>query len=384
MEKLMKDVAKKIVWSMNMKRGESLRISAGLHEQELVEEMIILAMKQGIDVTTALGSDNLSKRVYSEVPTEKLRKTSKLSMKIVEALNNHVAIERLKDPRVAESFPPKKIAAVRESAEPVSKLIEKYNIKTCFVGYPTEEMAEKLGVKFSLLKKFILNGMLIKHNDLTKKADFIRNCLKGAKYAHAYDEYGTDLKILVKGRRPLLDDGLIGDEDIKNKDLHGNLPCGEIFLAPVETYAEGILVSPKRADSFTGKMIENITLVFENGKLNIKKTKAEKNEKALKTTLKSCINIDKKMHKVVRTTNIAELGIGLNPVIDQIIGYLLTDEKIGGTIHVALGENKRFPGGKSESCLHWDFITNKGVNLEAIYQSGKKKMILDKGKPCFS
>ena len=144
-----------------------------------------------------------------------------------------------------------------------------------------------------------------------------------------------------------------------------------------------MLVSPKRTDQFTGKMIEDIRLVFERGKLNLKKTTAEKNEKALKTTLKNCMAVDRKLYKTIRTINVAELGIGMNPVINKIIGYLLTDEKIGGTIHVAVGENNRFPGGKSRSCLHWDFISNKGVNLETIYQNKKAKTLIENGKCCY-
>jgi aminopeptidase len=377
-----KKIARRVIWGMNMKNGESLLLRGGSHEQELMEEMAITAMKQGNDVMTGMGSDNLAERVYSEIPLHYFKKTSKLSLKLMEAVNNYVGIERLKDPRVAEKFPPKKIAASQQANEPIQKNIEKYKIKTCVVGYPTKEMAAKLNIKFSLLEKFIFNGMLISYKDLMKKANFLYKNLVNADYAHAYDEYGTDLRLRIKGRRPLVDDGFISNTDIKNKDLHSNLPCGEIFLAPMETYGKGVLVSPKRTDVYTGKMIENIKLVFEKGRLNLKKTSAEKNEKALKTTLKNSMSVDRKLYKKVRTINVAELGIGMNPVIDKIIGYLLTDEKIGGTIHVAIGENYRFPSGRSHSCLHWDFISNKGINLSAI-TGGKEKIIIENGKCCF-
>lgn len=377
-----KKIARRVIWGMNMKKGESLFLRGGSHEQELIEEMAITAMKQGNDVMTGMGSDELAKRVYSEIPMPYIKRTSKLSMKLMEALNNYVGIEKLKDPRIAEKFPPKKIAASQQANEPIQKKIEKYKIKTCVVGYPTKEMAGKLNIKFALLEKFILNGMLISYKDLMKKAGFLYKNLVNAEYVRAYDEYGTDLKLRVKNRRPLVDDGFISNADIKNGDLHSNLPCGELFLAPVETYGEGVLVSPKRTDVYTGKMIENIRLVFEKGRLNLKKTRAEKNERALKTTLKNSMAVDRKLYKKVRTINVAELGIGMNPVIDKIIGYLLSDEKIGGTIHVAIGENYRFPNGRSRSCLHWDFISNKGINLSAV--SGKKeKIIIENGKCCF-
>ena len=123
-------------------------------------------------------------------------------------------------------------------------------------------------------------------------------------------------------------------------------------------------------------MIENIKLVFENGRLNLKKTTAEKNEKALKTTIKNCINVDRKIHKKVRTTNIAELGMGLNPIIDKIIGYLICDEKIGGTIHLAVGLGFPEAGGHNESGLHWDMICDMSeaevaIDGELFYKNGK-------------
>lgn len=380
---LRKKIAQRVVWSMNMKKGESVLFKGGAHEQELIEEMVILAGKQGNDVITSMGSDNLVKRVYNEIPINYMRKTSKISVGLMKVLNNYVGIERLKDPRVAEKFPPKKIAAAQEAGKPIDKLIEKRKIKTCFVGYPTKEMASKLGVSYPLLEKFILKGMLIRYKDLMKKANFLYRNLVNADYAHVYDEHGSNLWLRIKNRRPLIDDGLISNSDIKNNDLHGNLPCGEIFLAPLETYGHGVLISPKRTDVYTGKMIENIKLVFEKGRLNLNKTHAEKNEAALKTTLKNCLAVDKKSYKTIRTINVAELGIGMNPVIDKIIGYLLTDEKIGGTIHVAIGENYRFPCGKSHSCLHWDFISNKGVNLSVI-SNKKEKIIIENGKCCFN
>lgn len=379
---LRKKIAARIVWGMNMKEGEAMILRGGSHEQELLEEIILTAMKQGNDVITTMSSDDLSKRVYNEIPVKYMKRPSKISLKLAETINNYVAIEKLKDPRVAETFPPKKIAASQEGGEPVHKKMEKLGVKTCLVGYPTKEMASKLNVSFALLRKFIFNGMLISYKDLMKKSAFLHKNLMAADYVHLSDEYGTDLKIRIMGRRPLTDDGFISDMDIKHRDLHSNLPCGETFMAPVETYGSGVLISPKRTDVYTGRMIENIKLVFENGRLNLNKTTAEKNEKAMKTTIKNCIAVDRKLKKTMRTTNIAELGIGLNPVINTIIGYLLTDEKIGGTVHVAIGENYRFPDGKSQSCLHWDFISNKGITLDIIYPNKKEKTLIEKGKCC--
>ena len=118
-------------------------------------------------------------------------------------------------------------------------------------------------------------------------------------------------------------------------------------------------------------------MVFENGRLNLQKTAAEKNEKYLKRTIKISSEIDRKNEKVIRTTHFAELGIGTNPVINEIIGYLLTDEKIGGTIHLALGMAYKKGGGRNNSILHWDMIKDLR-NDGAVYIDGK--LLEKKGK----
>jgi len=90
---------------------------------------------------------------------------------------------------------------------------------------------------------------------------------------------------------------------------------------------------------------------------------------------KKSIEIDKKEEEV-RTTNIAELGIGCNPAIDKAIGYILTDEKLGGSVHVAFGSNFSY-GGTSKSSMHWDFVTHPSATIE-IVDTGK--VIMKDGK----
>ncbi len=379
---LKEKLAKHIINSMNMKQGETLMIKGGLHEQELVEELTLLALEQGVDVFFSTRSDKFYRAVYDRVPAKFLSSPSKLSLKLVDVLNNYIVLEYPKDPKIDENIPHKKMSAAIAGSQAISKKMDRKGVKWCYVGYPSKELAKSLGVGLALLKRFIFDGILVDKELLIKESKFLVETLRNATHVHITDEFGTDLKLKIGNRRINVDDGFIGDDDIRNKDVGGNLPAGEVFIAPIETYGEGVLVSPKRTDKFTGKMIENIRLVFNKGKLNMKKTTAEKNEKLLKKTIKKSIEIDRRHYKRIRTTNVAELGIGLNPIIDKIIGYLLTDEKIGGTIHVALGKNNMY-GGTSDSSLHWDFVTHRGVTLNAIYPSGREKLLIDKGKFCY-
>ena len=92
-------------------------------------------------------------------------------------------------------------------------------------------------------------------------------------------------------------------------------------------------------------------------------------------SFKQCLKIDEN-EKTVRTTNIAEIGIGCNPAIDRAIGYILTDEKLSGSVHVAFGSNLGY-GGTSKSSIHWDFVTDPSVTVE---DTEKKEVLIQDGK----
>ncbi len=378
---LTKKMARRIVWAMNMKPGETLSVRGGTHEQELVEEIALIAMEQGVSVSLSTSSDYFAQNFYKRTPLKYLRQTPKLSMKIIEALDNTIGLERPKDPRVLSNIPHERIGAAIEGGQAVSKKMDRYSIKWCFVGFPSHELAAQLGVPYSKLKRFIVDAMLMDYKRLVEKAGKIRKRLENAEYVRITDEHGSNLTLKLVNRKILIDDGYISDEDKRHGDVGLNLPAGEVFTTPLETYAEGVLVSPKRRDLYTEKMVEDIKLVFEKGRLNMNKSCAEKNWEAMKKSIRHSMAIDRKNFKTLRTTNVAELGIGLNPIITEIIGYLLTDEKVGGTVHVAIGKNKtKSYGGRSNSSIHWDFTTHKGVTLEVTDMNKRTVPILEKGR----
>jgi len=106
---------------------------------------------------------------------------------------------------------------------------------------------------------------------------------------------------------------------------------------------------------------------------------ASKNLDALVSSFKECEQLDKAKFDPVRTMNLAELGIGYNPNIKKAIGYILTDEKVTGTVHVAFGLNMGY-GGNSDSTMHWDFVTAPGVNIEVDRLDGKTVQVMEKGR----
>ena len=121
------------------------------------------------------------------------------------------------------------------------------------------------------------------------------------------------------------------------------MPDGEVFTSAVENSVNGFICYTYPA-LYLGKEFHNVRLEFKDGK--VVTATAEKNEEALNKIL----DVDK------GGRFIGELGIGNNFAISRFTKDILFDEKIGGSIHIALGAGYEETGSKNKSALHWDMI----------------------------
>ena len=164
---------------------------------------------------------------------------------------------------------------------------------------------------------------------------------------------GTNVEFYTKGRK------WIGDDGIYTKKLaFGNLPAGEIFIAPLEGKTNGTIVVDASVGGI-GKIDKNIEIIVKNG--FIEDMQGGKIASQFKKLLKN------KLYK-----NIAEIGIGTNYKA-KITGNVLEDEKVMGTCHIAFGNNKHF-GGKVDVPFHVDVVIKKPT----IYADGV--LIMKDGK----
>jgi aminopeptidase len=138
----------------------------------------------------------------------------------------------------------------------------------------------------------------------------------------------TDLTLRLRGRRGAIDDG------------HLNVPGGEVFYCPMEDSAQGEIAF----DLPSGRAVEGVRLVFEAG--GVVQATAERGEDQLEKALAT----DEGARRV------GELGLGCNEGITRHLRNVLFDEKMAGTIHVALGAAIPLIGGRNESALHWDLV----------------------------
>jgi aminopeptidase len=248
-----------------------------------------------------------------------------------------------------------------------------------YMGWATEGMAKMYNVSLSELEKLVIGGCNIDYEKLKADCEHVMKVLTNARYVHVTDPNGTDFRLDIGGRRLNPDDGLLTIEKIAVGDLGGNLPAGEVFVAPVETYGEGTIYCPLTVDDLTrGTIIEGVILKFKDGTLIPDECTAKKNQHVLRDTLHKMVENDMQKYDAPNALKVAELGIGLNPVIDHAIGYILTDEKIGGSVHVAFGRSDMY-GGNVASNMHWDFVTAPDVTLEVEYKDGSKKLLMTDG-----
>ena len=227
-----------------------------------------------------------------------------------------------------------------------------------------ENKLAKLGHMPGINEEMMLNSVNVDFAEMKSTAEKVINILNGVKRLHITTEKGTDLLLGVGGRIFIEDIGVKPGEDC-------NLPCGEVYCAPLETEADGVIVF----DASIGDIgVLNYPLKVYVSKGRITKFESEDNE------------LVKKINTIQNVDNdamiIGELGIGVNPGA-SITGNMLEDEKSLGTAHIAFGNNADFTGGgNNHSKIHRDYLFYKPT-IEAYYPDGSSKLLMKNGEFVF-
>ncbi len=210
-----------------------------------------------------------------------------------------------------------------------------------------------------LFERYMLTGaMNVDYNKVEALSLSVKEKLDGAEAVYITSPNGTNLKLVVKEREFIADTGIL-----TSPGAFGNLPAGEVFVAPQEGLTEGKLVIEYGPDE--GKLPAPLEVFIEGGM-----AREIVGEGELKNMLESKFEEDE------RCRNIAELGIGTNAGATHVEN-ILEAEKILGTIHIAFGDNSSF-GGKVKAPFHEDFVVfSPTVKVEKegevfyLHQSGK-------------
>jgi len=205
------------------------------------------------------------------------------------------------------------------------------------------EAGARVGTMPSVTREVMEGAMPADYSEVAERADALLEAFEGVEEVRIESDAGTDLTLEVGERDWHPDDGICHEAGCVT-----NLPAGEVYIAP--TGGEGTLV----VDGFfagLGKLDESVRIEFEDGR----------------ATKVSHDGLRKKMDAVGDCgRNLAELGVGVNSAA-TLIGNVLQDEKVAGTIHVAVGDSSGF-GGDVECDLHLDGV----VEEPRLYADGER------------
>jgi leucyl aminopeptidase (aminopeptidase T) len=174
---------------------------------------------------------------------------------------------------------------------------------------------------------------------------------------------GTDVTLDLQGRR------FVTDVKITETEKGCNLPCGEVFCAPVEDGADGVVVADGSIGG-EGPPPSPVTLEVKAGRV----TNVSCADPQWRNRITELLDTD----SGART--IAELGIGLNPKA-RLVGIMLEDEKAYRTAHIAFGDNIGFPGGVSKSTTHIDYLVHRPT-IVARFDDATERTIVEDGDLC--
>ena len=227
--------------------------------------------------------------------------------------------------------------------------------------FPTQAYADDAGMSLNDFEDYVYSVTFSDTDDpvgewkkMREEQQHLVDWLKGKKTVQVRGPH-ADLSLSIEGRTFI------------NSDGKQNMPSGEIFTGPVEDSVNG-WVRFTHPCILTGKEVNGVELHFEDGK--VVKASAEKNEDFLLSRL----DMDQ------GSRYLGEFAIGTNYKINRFIKKILFDEKIGGTIHMALGQGYPITGSLNKSAIHWDMICDMRdggqilVDGELFYDAGEFKI----------
>lgn len=354
--------AKQIVAeSMRISKDESVYIAAVREALDLAEAIAVECDMVGAKPLITTFSDNYMKKSLTKPQEKYVETTPKHMLSAYESTDVYIGLGK---PALSE-VPVPRIGAWRRSRKPISDKMDEKKIRWVGITYPTLGRAKESEMPLKKFRDIVLSSLDIDYEKLAEKGRNIVNKVSGAAKVRVTSGKGTSIQFQVKGRKWIIDDGIISPEDVKLGDVGLNLPCGEVFVCPLEESAEGTVFFDVPTDYFGHKMT-GLKLEFKHGK--IVSFDAEKGKKEFADVLAAATGDKDK---------IAEFAIGLNPKA-QFIHDILVDEKVLGTIHIAIGNNKGPAyGGKNDSSIHWDFIMTRPtveVDGKTIMEDGKLKV----------
>ncbi|MEK9184836.1 MAG: aminopeptidase [Patescibacteria group bacterium] len=319
-------------YSVAVKPGEKVIIFGGTEAIPFLVELYKEIILQKAIPIVRVNLPDVDDFYYKHATKDQIEYFPKYWMDTVKQADKYIGVDTELNTKQLTNVDSKKITARQKVTHPISDYIvnTRDKIKRCTIGFPCYALAQDAEMSLNEYENFVYQSCLQDWKKLGKQLDKVKNKFEKGNFVHLIGD-GVDLKFSIKGKNAVADKG------------EENMPGGEVFMAPVRESLNGWIKFDYPAIR-SGKEVTDILLKFENGK--VVESSASKNEDFLKEMLATDKN----------SSHVGEFVIGCNPRINKFTKNLLFDEKIGGTIHLALGMAYKDNGGGNDSAIHWDIV----------------------------
>ena len=345
-----------VSYSLELERGQILRVDVPPVAAPLAVELYRAALRAGGHPYANVELEQLPEILVKKGNDDQLEFLSPIAAAEIEFVDAIVTVWAESNTRALSRVPPERhqrlIASSRRLAKRRWERIAAGELRWCGVVFPTAAHAQDAEMSLDEYEQFVFRACHVEgtedpvahwngvSDELNRRAEALGEAreirIVGA---------DTDLRLGVEGRKWQPADGRY------------NMPDGEVYTSPHEAATEGEIRFTFPA-LFRGREVEDIRLCFEGGKVV-----AAEADRGLEF-LEALLEVDDGARRL------GEVAFGLNYEIDRFTNNTLFDEKIGGTMHVALGSAFEELGGRNTSALHWDLVCDLRADGE-VYADGE-------------
>ena len=277
----------------------------------------------------------LAEDFYRHAPDELLDSFPPQDLAEMEGADAYLRIDAPENTRALTGIDPATIARAGRARQPIQEV--RLGKRWCGTLWPTPALAQDAGMSDDDYAAFVNRALFLDRPDpiaawreLSERQQHLVERLNTTKEIRI-EAPGTDLTLSVEGRTWI------------NSNGRRNMPSGEVFTGPIEDSATGTIRFTIPSNP-RGVLVEDVTLTFEDGKV-VGATAARGHD-----------YLDAALATDAGARFLGEIGIGTNAGIDRPTGSMLLDEKMAGTVHLALGRSYPETGGRNSSALHWDLL----------------------------
>jgi aminopeptidase len=347
----LKKLARVLVdYSVEAGEGDQVLLAGGAAGVPLIQEVYARLLRVGAIPIPQISLPGAQELFFEHAREVHYQKTPPVIRSIYEGAAAVINIMAPHNTRALAGVDPSKQQALSKRDKALQDLVLERD-RWALTLFPTQALAQESEMGLEDYEEFVFEAMALNEDDPVRywreKAEEQGRLIERLERAREVRIVGsgTDLTLSIEGR------------SFMNGDGRRNMPCGEIFTGPVEDSAKGEIYFGVPV-AVAGREVLGVRLRFEGGR--VVEASAEKGEEYLNAMLGADEG----------ARYLGELGIGTNYGIRRATKNILFDEKLGGTVHLAIGRSYEQTGGKNDSSVHWDLICDLREGGE-LYADGE-------------